>query len=72
MPNSEKVKGISAATGMLRPNKVIGMKKACTRGKQPQSTPSGTPTRAASPNPRARRRSVVRRLRVKARSNHRL
>ena len=43
---------MSAATGMLRPNKVIGMKNACTRGKQPQSTPSGTPTSAASPKPK--------------------
>ena len=33
MPKSENVSGISAATGMLRPNKVSGMKKACTRRK---------------------------------------
>ena len=72
MPKSEKVSGMSAATGMLRPNSVSGRKKALIRGKQPQSTPSGTPTRAASPNPSATRRRVVSRLRVKARSNHRL
>ena len=62
MPKSEKVKGMSAATGILRPNRVIGRKNACTRGKQPQSTPSGTPTSAASPNPSARRRSVVKQI----------
>ena len=62
MPKSEKVKGISAATGMLRPNRVIGRKNACTLGKQPHSTPSGTPTSAARPNPERRRRSVVRQV----------
>ena len=72
IPKSEKVKGIKAATGMLRPNKVIGMKNACIRGKQPQSTPRGTPTSAPRPNPSDSRRNVVSRLRVKARSNHRL
>src|SRR5271157_326047 len=72
MPKSEKVSGIRAATGMLRPKSVIGRNKALTREKHPQSTPRGTPTSVARPKPEHTRRRVVSRLRVRPRSNQRL
>ena len=51
MPNRAKVKGMTAATGMLRPMITSGPKKALIRRKQPQTTPSGTPTTTAKANP---------------------
>ena len=58
MPNKKNVRGMSAATGMLRPNTVSGARNARTAGKQAAKTPSGTPTAAVSPNPRQTRTSV--------------
>ena len=58
MPNRKNVRGMSAATGMLRPKTVSGARKALTAGKQAASTPSGTPTTAVSPKPKQTRISV--------------
>ncbi len=72
MPNSANVKGMTAATGMLRPTITSGPKKALIRRKQPQTTPSGTPTTAARPNPSTTRLRLTSVLRVSSRSNQRL
>ncbi len=72
MPNSDKVSGITAATGMLRPPIIKGAKKAFTRRKQPQIMPKGMPTIAASPKPRVTRFKLARVFRVSAWSNQRL
>ena len=70
MPNRAKVKGMTAATGMLRPMITSGPKKALIRRKQPQTTPSGTPTATARANPSTTRLRLTSRLRVNSRSNH--
>ena len=59
IPNRKNVKGISAATGMFRPNTLSGAMKARTGGKQAATTPSGTPTRPLNPKPRQTRPSVT-------------
>ena len=70
MPNRAKVKGMTAATGMLRPMITSGPKKALIRRKQPQTMPSGTPTPTAKANPSTTRLRLTSRLRVNSRSNH--
>ena len=68
MPNHRIVNGISAATGRLRPNNASGAPAASTTRHDPATTPSGTPTRAASPNPISTRLSVAAMLSTSARS----
>ena len=69
MPKKKNDNGTKAAIGMLRPNKISGIKNALIGGKHPASTPSGTPTAVARAKPDATRYSVVNVLRVSSRSN---
>ena len=72
MPKRANVKGMTAATGTLRPMITSGPKNALIRRKQPQTTPSGTPTTAAKANPSTTRLRLTNRLRVSSRSNHKV
>ena len=71
-PHKKQDIPIRAAMGTLRPKIVSGPKNAEIRGKHPQRTPRGTPTRMAMPNPKQTRLRLAKMLRVSARSNHRL
>ena len=66
------MRGISAATGMLRPNSASGAKAASTTRYAPARMPRGTPTSTASANPASTRRSVAAMLSSSARSVSRL
>ena len=68
MPNQRIVSGMSAATGRLRPKSASGAPAAAITRQAPARIPSGTPTRAARPNPTSTRRRVAATLCKSARS----
>ncbi len=72
IPNQRMVKGISAATGRLRPKSASGAPAASTTRHDPARMPSGTPTSTARPNPIRTRFSVAAMLCSSARSLRRL
>ena len=68
MPNQRMVSGISAATGMLRPNSASGAPAASITRQEPARIPSGTPTSDRQPEADEHARSVAAMLCTSARS----
>ncbi len=72
IPNSESVRGITAATGILRPTIISGAKKALDAAETAAEHAQRNPHQGRQPKPRTTRFRLTSVLRVRAWSNQRL